>query len=206
MAASDAGIYQARISSYNYEHESHDFIGSNSPDCDLLVLPLLESISLHSPVSFTVQEGPALVYDPASIISTQYTGDDSVSKMELSRATQLIDNLNLSPKTSHIWFRNGKYLSNEVMYNSTATTWERLSLQMASNDTADLGGNYVGILYTSKSEVNLVLQSMCWSYYHYIEEHTRFNYIPLKVSFWSIILSSSECPNQTVPLYYDSHC
>ncbi len=62
MTESDAGTYEAKINSINnYREES-------SQECNSRLLPLLESLAIFAPVSFTVRECSP-VYDPNAVIS-----------------------------------------------------------------------------------------------------------------------------------------
>ena len=50
MVGSDAGKYEVKIESIEYRENS------SSPHCDSILLPLLETYAIHTPVTFTVQE------------------------------------------------------------------------------------------------------------------------------------------------------
>ena len=130
MASMDAGVYQAKITPFDFSN------------CGPLVLQLLESFSNNTAVTFVVQEQHVPAYDPTSVISTQYIRDDSTNRMELSGVIQLSSSLSVNTYY-HDWYRNGIRTSDGSMYNSTATTWERLSLQITYNDTADIIGDYI---------------------------------------------------------------
>ena len=83
MAENDAGKYEVKINSI-----SSDSDRSNSPECDSLVLPLLEAQAAHAPVTFMVQEQFIPVYDPSSIVSTHYVTNDTddIHRIELRSA------------------------------------------------------------------------------------------------------------------------
>ena len=191
MAARDAGTYQAKISSYHYGG------GNPSPECDSFVLPLLASLAAFSPVTFTVQEECVPVYDPASIISTHYIRNGSVSRIEISRPVIQL-NSSLSSYLTPSWYRNGNdqiLYNNENMYNSSATTWESLSLLISSNDTADIIGDYVGIIQTYSVGSDCI-------FYYYFDLYYYYSFdLPLQVSFWRIALYSEYPSNRT----YCSH-
>ncbi len=66
MTESDAGTYEVKINSINYDGDE------SSQECDSRLLPLLEPIAMHAPVSFTVRECSP-VYDPNALITTSLT-------------------------------------------------------------------------------------------------------------------------------------
>ena len=63
MTESDAGTYEAKINSIDYGDRDE-----SSPECNSRLLPLLESLAIFAPVSFTVRECSP-VYDPNAVIS-----------------------------------------------------------------------------------------------------------------------------------------
>ena len=108
MVENDTGKYELKIDSISY-------IFDNGPNCDSLVLPLLEATAGHAPVTFTVQEQEqyAPVYDPSSIVSTHYVANDiddySIRRVELISAP-LIMNLLGSVPTNYL-YKNGTRIS-----------------------------------------------------------------------------------------------
>ena len=179
MVASDAGTYKVKIASINY-------YGYSSTDCDdTTVLPLLELLSLHAPVTFVVQEGCVPTYDPTSILSMLYVSENAnYLRIELRGPIQSNSPLSIS-HISHMWYRNGIQLSDGDMYNSTGSLQEGLSLQIMYNNTADVTGDYVGILWTSYD-----INTLCPSFYHYLmdpfDHYRGFYRIPFASSFRSI--------------------
>ena len=69
MKSSDAGVYEVRINSTDAGQYRNL---TNSPECDSLILPLLESVSYHAPVTFTVQEYIRPKFNPLSVVSAYY--------------------------------------------------------------------------------------------------------------------------------------
>lgn len=185
MAESDAGVYEVKINSISSDYGIND-----DPNCDSLVLPLLESLAAHAPVTFTVQEHCLPEYDPHSIVSAYYITESDVdngysinlrSEVQLNvTATAIID----LPYYDY-WFRNGTQFYDGNMYNLTATSQE-LSLQIMSNYTADVIGDYVGVLSTRIYHI----YDLCIEYYYYWIFEFSFSQIPLKLSFWSVNLYS----------------
>ena len=180
MVATDAGTYKVKIASINY-------YGHSSADCDdMTVLPLLELFSLHAPVTFVVQEGYVPTYDPTSILSMLCISENA----NYLRLGPIQSNSSLSiSHVRHMWYRNGIQLSDGDTYNPTGSLQEELFLQIMYNNTADVTGDYVGILWTRFSDIN----NLCSSFnYYFMDSSDFFNYygifdrIPLASSFWSI--------------------
>ena len=178
MVGSDAGTYEVKVHSISYGPYGH-----NSPFCDSIIAELF---TVFHPVTFTVQESCVSSYDPSSIISTAYVSDNANS-IRLNGTLQY--NLPLPiTRTHHYWYRNGSRLSDGDMYNSTGSLWEGLSLQIMYNNTADVTGDYVGILWGEFYDIHDLL-SMCEGYYYYLTDlhhfHFRTDFI-LALSFWDI--------------------
>ena len=177
MEESDAGTYQVKINSTSFHFHN------NSEDCDAILLPLLELNAVHAPVTFTVQEQHTPTYDPSSIVSTHYISEDT------SNTLQLHSNINTSLGTyldrhGNSWFRNGSYLSDNSIFNSSGSSLERLSLQVTSNNSADITGDYVGIVSIRDFYLQRTFRYICRSYYYYFNDGIYF--IPIAVSYWSI--------------------
>ena len=178
MEESDAGTYQVKINSTSFH------IYSNSEACDAIVLPSLESNADYAPVTFMVQEQHIPTYDPSSIVSTHYISEDT------SNTLQLHSTINTSLGTypdghRNYWFRNGSRLSDNNIFNSSGSSLERLSLQVTSNNSADITGDYVGIVWIWYSDWNNDFQDMCRGYYDYFDAPYR-RVLPVAVSYWSI--------------------
>ena len=167
MVENDTGIYEAKIASIDSNR--------NSPECDSLVLPLLETLATHAPVRFIVQEQYVPVYDLSSIVSTHYvtndTDDHSIRRIELSIAVPLSSQLLqfISPN----WYKNGIRVT-------TAGGQEGLSL--AYNNTATIIGDYIGI-YSARLDDN-----ECEDYYRFFRQGSRKRIV--LSSFWEIKYSS----------------
>ena len=183
MEASDAGTYQVKINATQFNY------GRNAPFCDSLFLPLLEPNAGFAPVTFTVQENHVPEYDPSSVISTRYVNEGSAGRLELESDIQ-INSLLLDRDLRHYWFRNGTSLANDVTYNSTGSSQDRLSLRIMYNDSADITGDYVGTSSFSYSYLNSNISIECRGYYSYI--YYYLYRATVKVSHWRIS-TYSEC-------------
>ena len=157
----------------------------NSEACDAITLPSLESTA---PVTFTVQEQHIPTYDPSSIVSTHYISEDT------SNTLQLHSNINTSLGTyvdrhsMNYWFRNGNRLADNSIFNSSGSSLERLSLQVTSNNSADITGDYVGTVWIRYRDLNGDFRDMCRGYYNYLIFVLVAS--PVTVSYWSIKVNS----------------
>ena len=175
MEESDAGTYQVKINS------TSSSFGRNSESCDLLALPLLELTAGHAPVTFTVLEQHTPTYNPSSIVSTHYISEDT------SNTLQLHSNINTSLGTyldRHwiFWFRNGIRLSDNSMFNLSGSSLERLSLQVTSYNSADITGDYLGMVWIVYN-FNQDFRDLCRGYYSYIR---YIYYLPVIASYWRV--------------------
>ena len=168
MAENDTGKYEVKINSISYNHYN------NSPDCDSYVLPLLEVLAAHAPVTFIVQKEGGAAYEPSSIVSTHYVTDDYNISTELRSASL---NSSLFGSVSSNWYKNGTYIS----------TGDSQELSLTYNNTATVIGDYVRLLWFNIYQWDSPLRGLCEGYYYY---YRRFDvglgYFILQISFWSI--------------------
>ena len=156
MEESDAGTYQVKINSTSFHFHN------NSEACDAIMLPSLESIAAHAPVTFIVQEQHIPTYDPSSIVSYTHNTLQIHNTINSSILTSLY-------KYRNDWFRNGHWIP-ESRFCSTYTTT----------------GDYVGIMWIQFYYLNQHFRDMCYGYYLYFYKAARFFDIPLKVSYYWI--------------------
>ena len=169
MAENDTGKYEVKIDSISYNHYN------NSPDCGSYVLPLLEVLAAHAPVTFIVQTQGGTEYEPSSIVSTHYVTDyiDDYNISTELRSASL--NLSLFGSILSDWYKNGTYIS-------TGDSQEELS--STHNNTATVIGDYVRVfIYQWDS----TLRGLCEGYYYYYRrlDIIGFGLFP-QISFWSI--------------------
>lgn len=168
MVANDAGMYEAKINSISDDSNSNIL-----SDCDSLVLPLLEALAGHAPVTFTVQEQFVPAYDPSFIVSTlnvtDDTADSSTRRIELRRA----------PLSSPLLERSG--LSGVNVWSMNAThmfTGRNQTFSLTYTNTATVIGDYSNILWSS------IPLTQCAAYQNYIRPEVDF---PLQASYWTIV-------------------
>ena len=172
MVENDTGIYEAKIALIDF--------GRNSPECDTLVLPLLEAQAAYAPVTFLVQEQHVPVYDVhvSSIVSTHYVANDtddySIRRIELNVAVPLSSQL--LRFISYNWYMNGIEVT---------TGGSQEGLSVAYNNTATIIGDYVGI-YSAR------IVNKCEGYYILFRhlQQGPFRQVILPLSFWKIKYSS----------------
>ena len=180
MVGSDAGKYEVKIESIEYN-------GDSSRHCDILILPLLETYyAIHTPVTFTVQEHYIPTYDPQPIVSSSSIPeclDRGGCNIDLrSRGHNISDMLD---RYRSVWYKNGVLIGDGNMYNSSVIHEEGLvinSLQITYNNTDDITGNYVGFTWANLFEY---LGGECQVYYYYIYYIFRYVFI-FEVSYWRI--------------------
>ena len=78
-------------------------------------------------------------------------------------------------------------LSDSSIFNSSDSSQERLSLQVTSNNSADITGDYVGTVRTDYG-LHRDFRDMCSGYYNYFY-YVLFAF-PVTVSYWSIKVNS----------------
>ena len=177
MAENDTGKYEVKINSISYDHYN------NSPDCDSYVLPMLEALAAHAPVTFIVQKQGGTAYKPSFVVSTHYVTDyiDDYNISTELRSASL--NLSLFGSISSDWYKNGTRIPSR-------------ELSLTYNNTVTVIGDYVRVLRFSIWDSPL--RGICEGYYHYYRR-VYFVAYPLQVSFWSI-KRYSEFSKPSMPL------
>ena len=181
MEPSDAGEYTVRINSINVS----DYLlwGHNDPQCDALVLPLLEFLAVHAPVTFAVQESCLQEYNLLSIATITQFFTESHALIELSVPSQYFLRYPMS------WYRNGNSLSNDAIYNLT-TSGQTSSLVINLNDTDVAAGSYVGISYLLVNDLYYGQFGSCSLYYYYLSSDLGLGVILSSISYWNVVFQS----------------
>ena len=176
MRRCDGGKYEVKINSMSFN-------GRNSPSCDSDILPQLESLAIHAPVTFLVQECLPPPYDPFKAIFGTYLITEEQDII-------LRDEKNYSVFDSYSryteWYKNGIRLSYGNMYNSIVMrqngTFIR-SLQITYNSTDDVIGDYIGI----SSYRYYYLSFYRWDCFDYERYCRDVCYtIPSWITYWNI--------------------
>ena len=186
MVGSDAGKYEVKIESIEYNG------GSSSPHCDSILLPLLETYAIYTPVTFTVQERCIPTYDPQSVISSYYTtecADGKFCNIDLRSSGHNVNDIPLQAgRYQSEWYKNGVRTNK---YNSSVIHEQGFvinSLHITYNNTEDISGNYVGLTRTNILDGFFMID--CSAYY-FIREFGPFSCFLLsefifEVSYWKI--------------------
>ena len=197
MVGSDAGIYEAKIESIEYYEYNRlslcYYYGYSSPHCDSIMLPLLETHAIHTPVTFTVQEHRIPTYDPQPIVSSYSIPecpDRGGCNIDLRSSGLNITGILLPiGRYQSEWYKNGvRNRDLNVTYNSSVINEEGFvinSLQIAYNNTEDITGNYVGF---TQSDLYGYLGDECRVYFYYLCFIDFFPIYPFtfELSYWKI--------------------
>ena len=136
---SDAGQYEVKI-------DSMIFTRSNSMECDGNFLPLLETMALHAPATFLLQQNTVPVYKPEGIIENYiippYNGEDQKT-ITISK-TIVVENSTVFKSTWYGGYEirkgNSFYISHmHVTFNKENIT---LTRRISYNDSRDVIGDY----------------------------------------------------------------
>ena len=185
MVGSDAGKYEVKIESIEYRD-------SSSPHCDSILLPLLETYAILTPVTFTVREQYHPIYDPQPIVSSYSIPeclDRGSCNIDLRSSGHNISRHNISDildRYRSTWLKNGAGIEDGNMYNSSVIHEQGLvinSLQITYDNTDDITGNYVGLTWA-----NLFEWDECQVYYNYLRDIDPFliYVFMLEASYWRI--------------------
>ncbi len=171
MIDSDAGKYEVKIGSY----------GSSS-QCDQNLLPALQILALHAPVTFIVQQSHIPKYNPEDVIKV-FTLDSTIYHLIINNSIEVnINRIHLSI-TDRYFFKNGVSQSLDTKhFNFTRSYGSEilLSHQIRYNNTEDVAGHYV---YDEVSYSHYILHYICPSFYYYIRRHSR---IPVFILYWTL--------------------
>ena len=183
MVGSDAGKYEVKIKSIEY-------YGDSSPHCDSILLPLLETYAIYTPVTFTVQEHCIPTYDPQSVISSYYTtecADGKFCNIDLRSSGHNVNDIPLQAgRYQSEWYKNGVRTNK---YNSSVIHEQGLvinSLHITYNNTEDISGNYVGLTRTNILDGLFMIE--CPAYYFIQGPLPRFLLYEFifEASYWKI--------------------
>ena len=150
MAESDAGKYEVKISSINYQGYF------SSPTCDINILRMLDYSALHSPVTFYLQLYQIPKYKPEDIVKVYFL---PVKSPTINPSYSITVNYTHAINISHIYGRNAPYIEQSLYRKGESQSFNRgsietersvndeifLSHQIRSNNTMELVGHYVYI-------------------------------------------------------------
>ena len=186
---SDAGKYEVRIDSMQFSYE-------NAAQCDKNLLPVLENLALHAPITFLLQQTVLPMYNPEDIF-IQYT--IPVYQGRYQQSITIYNNLmfNASAVLSYensnsgTW-KDGRYLSSDE-YNRTLTFLDDMvisSIDISYNNSEEIIGEYV---HFESFDIRSVNPNICPGYLSYFYSIFYFLFIgdvPFLYNYWAI---KSQC-------------
>ncbi len=181
MIDSDAGTYEAKIGSIDYNG-----YGSSS-ECDQNWLPSLEVLALHAPVTFIVQQHHIPEYNPEDTIEV-FALDPTLNILTINNSFAINTSRFLYDTPYRYFYKNGISQSFNTEHFSFIRSYGSeilLSHQIRYNNTEDVAGHYA---YTEASYADFYLYSNCRSYYYYID-YTYFIFFdfPVFIVFWTLL-------------------
>ena len=181
VVQSDAGKYEVKINSIEITRGS-------SVTCDMNILPMLEHIALHAPVTFILHESSILSYNPEDVITDYYIpGYQGTSLQSITIDNVIkIDSSSVLRNNfdgSHKLYKDGIYVYDVNTFNSTVSYGNEImqSLKISYNNTDDITGHYVYLAYTYYWDID---SRTCPQYYYYIRQSIVL--FPLFVLYWNI--------------------
>ncbi len=178
MIDSDAGKYEVKIGSIDY------YGYGSSSECDQNLLPALEVLALHAPVTFIVQQHHIPECNPEDTIKV-FVLDPIHNILTINNSFAINTNRLLYDTPYRYFYKNGISQSFNTEHFSFTRSYGSeilLSHQIRYNNTEDVAGHYV---YTEASYADYHLYSNCRSYYYYID-HNIFQF-PVFIVFWTLL-------------------
>ena len=174
MIDSDAGKYEVKIGSIDNGY-------GLSSECDQNLLPSLQALALHAPVTFIVQQYHIPKYNPEEVIKV-FTLDSTIDYLIINNSIEVNINRIYLSITDRYFFKNGVRQSLDTKHFSFTRSYGSeilLSHQIRYNNTEDVAGHYVH----EASYDYFLLHIFCTSFYDYIMRHSR---IPVFILYWTL--------------------
>ena len=125
------------------------------------ILPMLEHVALHAPVTFILHESSILSYNPEDVITDYYipayegTSLQSVTIVNVIKITSssVLGNYLNGP---HELYNDGIPMYDVNTFNSTVSYGNEImqSMRISYNNTDDITGCYVYLAYTYVRKIN----------------------------------------------------
>ena len=181
VVQSDAGKYEVKINSI-------ENAGGSSETCDMNILPMLEHLALHAPVTFILHESSILSYNPEDDVITDYYipayQGTSLQSITIDNVIKINSSSVLRNDFSryHRLYKDGIRVYDVNTFNSTVSYGNEImqSLRISYNNTDDITGHYVYLAYAYSWYIN---RTTCPQYYYYIRIH-----LSMENSYLRIIL------------------
>ena len=177
MADSDAGKYEVKINSIQFEDRI------NSDFCDGNILPMLENMAVYSPVTFLLQDPNMAMCNPEDVISEYILPDLQGTHRSININNVLNINANAVLSVSGIsemLFKDTVSIRDEGTYNSTVSydNITTLSLRMTYNGADDITGHYIHVAYANYRYLD---RMSCDGYYYFVG-----TFIPIFTFYWNV--------------------
>ena len=171
MIESDAGKYEVKIGSI-------DYIGfRSSVICDQNILPVLETLAIHAPVTFYVQQYYINQYNPEDVVNNYYPptySNDLQNSIILNHSidinTAVAFDEHAFPLRSYLYKDGVRQSLNSGMYNLTRSYGNEIMLshKISYNSSEDVSGHYI---YTEYIFYFNIINN-CRNYYHYCRRYS----------------------------------
>ena len=184
MMESDAGKYEVKIGSIDYYGYTSSLI------CDENLLPVLETLAIHAPVTFYVQQYYINQYNPEDVVNNYYLPTYSNNLQHSIILNHSIDiNTNVafrrySLPLSSSFYKDGISQSlNTGMYNLTRFYGNEIMLShnISYNSSEDVIGHYI---YTESIIYRDIDRNFCPNYYYYYDNYYFVG--PAFVLYWTV--------------------
>ena len=182
VVQSDAGKYEVKINSIEYA-------GGSSETCDVNILPMLEHLVFHAPVTFNLHKSSILSYNPEDVVTDYYIPTYQGTSLQSVTIDNVIK-INLSSVLENDFrryydlYKDGIYVYDVNTFNSTVSYGNEImqSLRISYNNTDDITGHYVYLAYTYSWDID---SRTCPQYYYYYIRHF-ISLLPIFVLYWNI--------------------
>ena len=181
VVQSDAGKYEVKINSIKNA-------GGSSVTCDMNILPMLEHLALHAPVTFNLHESSILSYNPEDVITDYYIPayqGTSLQSITIDNVIKINSSSVLMNYFSrdHELYKDGIYVYDVNTFNSTVSYGNEIiqSLRISYNNMDDITGHYVYLAYTYSYYIN---RTTCPQHFNYTD-HVYWR-LPIFVLYWNI--------------------
>ena len=176
---SDAGKYEVRIDSLTFGNHS-------SPECNQLLLPILENFALHTPATFLLQQNALPRYSPEDIINNYFIPqymDGDLQRFTTTYTGAINSTLYRNTLVDFFAFKDGQHYesgSRPSIHNVGMNIYN-FTYFFDYRNSQNAIGHYVGLHYI---HYDYSMQSLCPIYYNHLVLH--FRYIPFHIQYWTI--------------------
>ena len=185
MMESDAGKYEIKIGSI-------DYYGYTSSLCDENLLPVLETLAIHAPVTFYVQQYYINQYKPEDVVNYYYLptySNNLQHSIILNHSIDIDTNVAFRryrlPLSSYLYKDGVSQSLNTGMYNLTRFYGNEimLSQKISYNSSEDVIGHYIYTEYIYYRNIN---SNFCPIYYRYYRNNYHYYGSSAFVLYWTV--------------------